>query len=115
MNKTTRQLKRKIRVRSKIKGTGDRPRLSVFRSNRFTYAQLINDEKGVTLVGVSERHLDKKVDSKKSERAKAIGIILAEKAKAQKIKKVVFDRGSYAYHGRISFVANGAREGGLEF
>ena len=115
MNKNDRKLRRQKRVRLKIRGTEERPRLSVFRSNKFTYAQLINDEKAITLVGVSEKNLDKKVDSKKSERAKAIGTILAEKAKAQKIKKVVFDRGSYAYRGRISSVADGAREGGLEF
>lgn len=108
------QLRRKVRVRAKIKGTPERPRLSVFKSNKFIYAQLIDDSKGVTIVGVSEKHLKKSM-LKKIEKAKAMGMLLAEKAKAKKIKKVVFDRGSYLYHGRVSAVAMGAREGGLEF
>ncbi len=114
MNKIDKKIKRQVRTRSKLKGTQDRPRLSVFKSNRFVYAQLINDEKGQTLVGVSEKHIENK-KAKKSERAKAIGILLAKKAHDKKIKKVVFDRGSYSYHGRISSIAEGAREGGLEF
>lgn len=115
MNKDKREIKRKIRIRAKIKGTKDRPRLSVFRSNRFAYAQLINDEIGKTIVGVSEKHLKQDLKSSKSARAKAIGILLAKKAIDKKIKKVVFDKGSYAYHGRVSEIAKGAREGGLEF
>lgn len=114
MNKKNRKIQRKARVRAKIKGTSERPRLSVFKSNKFIYAQLIDDSKGVTIVGVSEKHLKEKF-SKKIEKAKAIGVLLAEKAKTKKIKKVVFDRGSYAYHGRVSAIAEGAREGGLEF
>jgi large subunit ribosomal protein L18 len=114
MNKNERKIKRQVRTRAKIKGTGDRPRLSVFKSNRFIYAQLINDEVGKTIVGVSEKHLKEKLTGK-SARAKAVGAILAKKALDKKIKKVVFDRGSYSYHGRISEVAHGAREGGLEF
>ena len=108
------KLRRQIRTRSKIKGTQDRPRLSVFRSNRFVYAQLINDEMRKTIVGVSEKHLKEKLTGK-STRAKAVGVLLAKKALDKKIKKVVFDRGSYSYHGRISEIAKGAREGGLEF
>lgn len=111
----SKKLRRQIRVRSKIRGTEKRPRLSVFRSNRFIYAQLINDEMGKTIVGISEKHLKQDLLSGKSARAKAVGILLAKKAIDKKIKKVVFDRGSYSYHGRISAIAEGAREGGLEF
>lgn len=114
MNKNKRELKRKIRTRSKIRGTEKRPRLSVFKSNRFMYAQIINDEARKTIVGVSEKHL-KETLSGKIAKAKAVGILLAKKAIEKKIKKVVFDRGSYSYHGRISEIAKGAREGGLEF
>lgn len=114
MNKIDRKQKRQIRTRSKIRGTQDRPRLSVFKSNRFIYAQLINDTAGKTIVGVSEKHLKEKLTGK-STRAKAVGVLLAKKAIDKKIKKVVFDRGSYSYHGRISSIAQGAREGGLEF
>lgn len=114
MGKNKQKLKRQIRTRSKIKGTQDMPRLSVFRSNRFIYTQLINDEKGKTVVGVSEKHLKEKLTGK-SVRAKAVGLLLAKKAIKKKIKKVVFDKGSYSYHGRVSEIARGAREGGLEF
>src|SRR3989344_4060026 len=114
MDKNKQKIKRQIRVRSKIRGTEIRPRLSVFRSNRFMYAQLINDEMRKTIVGVSEKHLKEKLTGK-STRAKAVGILLAKKALDKKIKKVVFDRGSYSYHGRVSSIAQGAREGGLEF
>ena len=114
MNKNKQKLKRQIRVRSKIRGTEIRPRISVFRSNRFIYAQLINDEMKKTIVGVSEKHLKEKLAGK-STRAKAVGVLLAKKALDKKIKKAVFDRGSYSYHGRISELAQGAREGGLEF
>lgn len=114
MNKNQRKIKRQIRTRAKIRGTQDRPRLSVFKSNRFMYAQIINDTAGKTIVGVSEKQLKEKLAGKKA-RAKAVGIMLAKKAIDKKIKKVVFDRGSYSYHGRISEIAQGAREGGLEF
>lgn len=85
------------------------------KSNRFMYAQLIDDEARKTVVGISEKHLVDKKLTGKSVKAKALGILLAKKAIDKKIKKVVFDRGSYLYHGRISSVAQGAREGGLEF
>ncbi|MBI2613747.1 MAG: 50S ribosomal protein L18 [Candidatus Levybacteria bacterium] len=114
MRKLDNKIKREIRVRSKIRGTKDRPRLSVFKSNRLVYAQLINDDARKTIVGVSEKHLKEKLTGK-SARAKAVGVLLAKKAIDKKIKKVVFDRGSYSYHGRISSIAQGAREGGLEF
>jgi large subunit ribosomal protein L18 len=114
MNKITTKTKRQIRTRSKIKGTADRPRLTVYKSNRFMYAQLIDDEARKTIVGVSEKHLKETVIGKIA-KAKAVGTLLAKKAIDKKIKKVVFDRGSYSYHGRISGIAQGAREGGLEF
>jgi large subunit ribosomal protein L18 len=114
MAKIDKELKRKIRVRSKIRGTKDVPRLSVFRSNRYIYAQLIDDEKGKTVLGVLEKNLEHTKGVKKIERAKALGLLLAKKAMDKKIKKVVFDRGSYAYHGRVRLLAEGAREGGLE-
>lgn len=108
--------KRKARVRAKIRGTAKRPRISVFRSNRYIYAQIINDEKGETLVAAST--FDLKRDSKKkpkTERARQVGKILAQKALKMGIKKVVFDRDGYKYHGRVKALALGAREGGLVF
>lgn len=113
--KKNREQKRKIRTRSKIKGTVKRPRLSVFRSNYYIYAQLINDEKGETMLGVTEKHLEKKAKENKINIAKQLGALLAKKALDKKIKIVVFDRGSYAYHGRVKALAEGAREGGLIF
>lgn len=117
MNKVTNKIRRKVRIRSKIRGTGERPRLSVFKSNRFIYAQLINDEKGQTIVGVSEKQLKENppAGGGKSAKAKAVGILLAKKAIEKKVKKAVFDRGSYSYLGRILKIAEGAREGGLKF
>jgi len=112
MNKQ--KFKRQISTRSKIKGTADKPRLSVYRSNRFIYAQLIDDNAGKTILGVSEKNLKEKTGSK-IEIAKIVGALLAKKALEKKIKKVVFDRGSCLYHGRIKGVAEGAREGGLKF
>jgi len=107
--------RRQIRVRSKIIGRKDRPRLSIFRSNRYIYAQLIDDEKGKTILGVSEKNLDNIKGMKKIEIAKALGLFLAKKAIMKKIKKIVFDKGSYTYHGRVRLFAEAAREGGLEF
>ncbi|MBU2632393.1 50S ribosomal protein L18 [Patescibacteria group bacterium] len=107
-------IRRITRTRAKTKGTQERPRLSVFRSNKFIYGQIINDEKGNTLIGVSEKELsDKKMN--KTEKAKELGKIIAGNAKKKKINKVVFDRGGYAYHGRVKAFAEGAREGGLDF
>lgn len=114
MNKTNSKLRRQIRTRSKIKGTADRPRLSVYKSNRFIYAQLIDDTARKTIIGVSQKHLAKAQQGKVT-KAKAVGVLLSEKAKEKKIRKAIFDRGSYKYHGRVKGVAEGAREGGLEF
>lgn len=112
-NQINNKIRRQVRVRSKVKNVEGRMRLSVFRSNKYIYAQLIDDAKGQTVIGVSEKLLKK--DGTKSEKAKELGLLLADKAKAKKITKIVFDRGSYAYHGRVKSVAEGLREGGLEF
>lgn len=103
--------RRQVRTRNKIKGS-DRVRVSVFRSNKYIFAQLIDDVKNITVVGLSEKNL--KTKGTKTEKAKALGLLLAEKAKEKKITKLVFDRGSYAYHGRVKQVAEGLREGGIE-
>lgn len=109
------RLKRHYRVRNKISGTAERPRLSVFRSERNIYAQLIDDKAGVTLVAASS--LEKSFESKGSDKtaARAIGKLIAEKAAEKGITTVVFDRSGYIYHGRIKELAEGAREGGLNF
>lgn len=111
-----RNLNRRLRarrVRMAIKGTAEKPRLSVFRSNKYTYAQLINDAKGNTIISVSTRLI--KDQKTKTEKAKLLGQLLAEEAKKIGIKTVVFDRGYYQYHGRVKAVAEGAREKGLKF
>lgn len=106
--------RRKRKIRRNIEGDSNRPRLSIFRSNRFIYAQLIDDTKGTTLTAVSEKEL--KVDNKsKTEKARAIGALLAQKGIKKNVRKVVFDRNGYKYHGRVKALAEGAREGGLKF
>jgi large subunit ribosomal protein L18 len=108
--------RRHLRVRRKVAGTAERPRLVVYRSLKHIYAQLVNDELGVTLLGVSDGSEGIAVDGAgKVGRAKGTGKLLAEKAKAAGIKRVVFYRAGYRYHGRVQAVADGAREGGLEF
>jgi large subunit ribosomal protein L18 len=108
--------RRHLRVRRKVSGTAARPRLVVYRSLKHIYAQLVNDELGVTLLGVSDASEGIQVDGAgKVGRAKGTGKLLAEKATAAGIKNVVFDRAGYRYHGRVQAVADGAREGGLEF
>lgn len=109
------QRRNKIRksIRKKLSGTAERPRLSVYRSNVAIYAQIINDENGKTLCSVSSKALDLK--GPKVDQSKETGKALAEKAKALGIEKVVFDRGGFLYHGRIKAIADGAREGGLQF
>lgn len=117
MRKNQRMQRRKIRTRSKINGTAKRPRLCVFRSTKYIYAQLIDDEKQKTIIGVSEKQLVKEKDAKriKTSKALALGELLAKEAQKKKIKAVVFDKGSYKYHGRVKAVAEGARKGGLQF
>ncbi len=105
--------RRKIRVRAKIKGTSERPRLSVFRSNKGMFLQIIDDTKGYTLVSAYTKEIDKK--DKKTAISFELGKLIAKKAIEKGIKKVVFDRNGYKYHGRVKAVADGAREGGLIF
>jgi large subunit ribosomal protein L18 len=108
--------RRHLRVRKKVAGTAERPRLAVFRSLKHIYAQLVDDDRGVTLMGVADGSDGIQVDGTgKVARGKAVGKLLAEKAKAAGISRVVFDRAGYRYHGRVQAVAEGAREGGLEF
>ena len=111
-NKT--KLQRKMRISSNVRGTANKPRLSVFRSNSAIYAQLIDDTEGKTILGVSERYVESEKGTK-TEKAKALGMLLAAKAKEKKIKQVIFDKGSYRYHGRVKAMAEGVREGGLVF
>ena len=107
---------RHMRVRNKISGTADRPRLNVFRSNANITAQIIDDEKGVTLVSASTLEKDLNITNGGNvEAAKLIGAEIAKRAKKAKITKVVFDRGGYLYHGRVKALAEAARENGLEF
>ena len=107
--------RRHLRVRKRVSGTSERPRLVVFRSLKHIYAQLVDDDRGVTLLGVSDDSEGLTMEGAgKVAKAKATGKLLAEKAKAQGIAKTVFDRGGYHYHGRVKAVAEGAREGGLE-
>jgi large subunit ribosomal protein L18 len=113
--KAKRYDKRKRRVRAKIAGTAKKPRLSVFRSNVHIYGQLVDDEKGVTLVSVSDLSIGKKSGKTKTQIAQEIGESLAKKAAAKKIKSVVFDRGGFKFHGRVKALAEAAREGGLKF
>lgn len=109
--------KREIRTRIKVRGTTERPRLTVFKSNKFMSAQIIDDDKRITLALVTEKQLGKLGELGKDGigKAKEIGKMLAEKALKLKIKKIVFDKGGYAYHGKIKAIAEGAREGGLDF
>ena len=114
-NRKFERTRRHIRVRRKISGTAERPRLCVYRSNTNIYAQVIDDVAGKTLVSAST--LDKEVKTKKAnkEAAKEVGSLIAKRAKAAKISNVVFDRGGYLYHGVVKELAEAAREGGLEF
>lgn len=114
-NNIDRKQKRQFGVRQKIRHISKRPRLSVFRSSKYIYAQIIDDKTMKTIIGVSEKMLANEKDSKKTDRAKKLGILMAKAAIAKKIKQVVLDRGGYAYHGRVKAFAEGAREGGLEF
>lgn len=115
----TRREKIKLKIRKKIKGTHDKPRLVVFRSLNHIYAQLIDDVNQKTLLSVSSINKDIKAtlstEKTKISRSKLLGKLVAEKAKSEKIEKVVFDRNGYLYHGRVKAVADGAREGGLKF
>ncbi len=115
IDKNAMRLKRHIRVRGKISGTPERPRLNVFRSNANIYAQIIDDVNGVTLVSASTLDKDFEGTTGNCEAAKKVGQAIAERAKAKGIEEVVFDRGGYVYHGRVAALAEGARESGLKF
>jgi large subunit ribosomal protein L18 len=108
------RLKRRRRVRAKVRGSAERPRISVFRSNRGIFAQLIDDDTGRTLASVQWTESDLR-SLKPLEQARRAGALLAERASAAGVQRAVFDRGGYQYHGRIKALAEGAREGGLEF
>jgi len=115
-SKVLRRQKIRYRIRNKISGNGDKPRLSVFRSNTEIYVQLIDDVAGKTLVSASSNDKDLKAQKvTKLEKSKLVGAAIARKASELGISKVTFDRSGYLYHGRVRAVAEGAREGGLEF
>jgi large subunit ribosomal protein L18 len=109
------RLRRRTRIRGKIAGTAERPRLSVFRSNLGISAQLIDDQSGRTLAAAGSQHLKKTFKGTKTDQAKEVGKLLAANAKEAGVEGCVFDRGGYLYHGRVKALAEGAREGGLNF
>ena len=116
LSKQDRRKKIKKRIRRDITGTGERPRLTVFRSNKEIYAQIVNDEDGTTLVAASSRDKDvPSTEGNKREQAALVGKALAEKALKAGINTISFDRSGYLYHGRVKSLAEGAREGGLKF
>jgi large subunit ribosomal protein L18 len=115
LSKEERRLRIRRRIRKTVAGTADAPRLSVFRSNKEIYAQLIDDATGKTLVASSSRDKDIEVQDNKQSVATAVGKSIAAKAVAAGISAVHFDRGGYLYHGRVKALAEGAREGGLKF
>jgi large subunit ribosomal protein L18 len=112
--KNQQRLRRRRRVRAKVRGTAERPRVSVFRSNRGISAQLIDDDAGRTLVAVAWTE-DELRKLSRADQPKRVGEVLAERAKAAGVENVVFDRGGYRFHGRVAALAEGAREGGLKF
>lgn len=113
MAKVMTRARRQKRIRNKIRGTGDKPRLSVFRSNKHIYAQVIDDLSSKTLAAAST--VSEKLGGQKTESAKKVGEAIARVCKEKGIEKVVFDRNGFLYHGRVQAVAEGAREGGLQF
>ena len=117
LKKQNKRLRRHKRVRAKISGSSKRPRLCIFRSVKHIYAQLIDDDKGKTLVSASDLEIKKRTSSTKTKAniAKEVGKLIAKKSLEKKIEQVVFDRGGYLYHGRVKAIAEGAREGGLKF
>ena len=115
MDKNKTRLKRHVRVRNKIKGTEDRPRLNVYRSASNIYAQIIDDTKGITLASASTLDKSFKGYGGNKEAAHKVGMMIAERATEKQITNVVFDRGGYIFHGRVQSLAEGAREGGLVF
>lgn len=114
-SRTEARRRRHVRVRKKIHGTADRPRLAVFRSNRYIYAQLIDDVSGRTVAAASSQEKDLRKATLSVETAAKVGTLLADRAKEEGVEDVVFDRGGYPYHGRIKALADAAREAGLKF
>lgn len=115
-DKNVARLKRHLRVRKKIQGTTERPRLNIFRSSKHTYAQIIDDTKGITLAAASTNEKELNVGNGGNiEAARKVGELIAARAKEKGVEKVVFDRSGYLYHGRVKALADAAREGGLEF
>lgn len=115
-SKTISRQKIRYRIRRKIAGTAEKPRLSVYRSNTEIYVQLIDDDKNITLVSASSKEKDIVAQQvNKTEKSKLVGAAIARKAGDLGLKKVIFDRGGFLYHGRVKALADGAREGGLEF
>ncbi len=112
--KPAKRLKRRRRVRAKVHGSAERPRISVFRSNRGLFAQLIDDESGRTLAAANWTEAELR-SLKPMDQSRRIGELLAERAKSAGVESAVFDRGGYKYHGRVKALADGAREGGLAF
>jgi large subunit ribosomal protein L18 len=113
--KLSRRERIKKGIRKRLQGSAERPRLSVYRSNKGIYAQIIDDVKGITIVSTSSLSKDFAASGNKVEQSRAVGLAIAEKAKAAGVTKVVFDRNGYLYHGRVKSLAEGAREGGLDF
>ena len=107
--------RRRLRIRKKVNGTTERPRLAVFRSHRHIYAQLIDDGRGHTLVQASSRDLGSGDSVKGVARCKEVGLLLAQRAREAGVEQAAFDRGGYRYHGRVRALAEGAREGGIRF
>jgi len=107
------RIRRQKRIRAKIRGTDSKPRLSVFRSNKYIYAQAIDDQSGKTLASVSEREI--KEGKTKTEKSKILGALMSTKLKKKKKNAIIFDKGSFKYHGRVKAFAEGLREGGLKF
>ncbi|MET0388286.1 MAG: 50S ribosomal protein L18 [Polyangiales bacterium] len=115
MAKLVGRARRKLRIRKKITGTPERPRLTVFRSNKQIYAQVVDDSQGATLAEATSLKLEKPAEGNKSDVAGQVGEAIAQACIGKGIKQVVFDRNGYIYHGRVKALADGARKGGLEF
>ena len=114
-DRAVQRARRRRRIRKKIRGSAARPRLSVYRSNKHIYAQVIDDDGGSTIAQASSRELGQKGSLKTAEASKSVGKLVAERAKEAGVEEVAFDRGGYLYHGRVKSLAEGAREGGLKF
>ena len=115
LNRVRQRSRRRRRIRKKIRGSAAQPRLSVFRSSKHIYAQVVDDDRGHTVAQASSRDLGIQGSCKTVEAANAVGKLLAERARAAGVKEISFDRGGYLYHGRVKALAEGAREGGLKF